>query len=64
MSDVEVHDNSPVSASLGTLAFTQGSQIHLAPGDAPFNDDAALEREADVMARRAEKHQAIAEALG
>jgi hypothetical protein len=82
MSDVEVHENSPMP-SLGALAFTQGSQIHLAPSqehhlpheawhvvqqtlgrvapttaahDAPLNDDVALEREADVMAQRAEKH--------
>lgn len=86
MSDVEVHEHSPMPASLGALAFTQGSQIHLAPGqehhlpheawhaaqqtsgrvaagpmatthNQPINDDSALEREADVMGQRAEKHE-------
>jgi hypothetical protein len=33
MSGVEVHANSPLPASVGALAYTQGSQIHLAPGE-------------------------------
>lgn len=32
LSAVEVHHNSSLPASVGALAYTQGSQIHLAPG--------------------------------
>lgn len=32
MSDVRVHANSPKPARLGALAYTQGNQIHIAPG--------------------------------
>lgn len=33
MSGVEVHANSSLPASFDALAYTQGSQIHLAPGE-------------------------------
>lgn len=80
MDDVEVHYNSPRPRQIGALAYTQGSDIHVAPGKerslpheawhvvqqaqgrvpatarletgAAVNDDAALEREADVMGAR------------
>jgi hypothetical protein len=80
LSDVRVHYNSPQPAQLSALAYAQGSDIHVAPGQerhlpheawhvvqqkqgrvqptlqakgVPINDDAALEREADVMGGRA-----------
>jgi hypothetical protein len=81
MSDVRVHRNSDKPAQLNALAYAQGSDIHLAPGQdvhlpheawhvvqqaqgrvkptvqmkqgVPVNDDASLEREADVMGSRA-----------
>lgn len=34
MSDVRVHSNSPKPAQLGALAYAQGNDIHLAPGQA------------------------------
>ena len=80
MDDVEVHYNSPRPQQIGALAYTQGSDIHVAPGKeqslpheawhvvqqaqgrvpatthlesgAAVNDNAGLEREADVMAAR------------
>lgn len=81
MDQVRVHADSPEPARLGALAFAQGTDIHLGPGQqqhlpheawhvvqqlqgrvkptlqlraaVPGNDDAALEREADVMGQRA-----------
>jgi hypothetical protein len=81
MDHVRVHYNSAQPAQLNALAYAQGSDIHLAPGQeqhlpheawhvvqqaqgrvrptrqmksgVPVNDDAALEREADVMGARA-----------
>ena len=78
---VKVHYNSDQPAQLNALAYAQGSDIHLAPGQeqhlpheawhvvqqaqgqvrptlqlrngVPVNDDARLEREADVMGGRA-----------
>jgi hypothetical protein len=78
---LRVHYNSAQPAQLNALAYAQGSDIHLAPGQerhlpheawhvvqqaqgrvrptmqlkdgVPVNDDAGLEREADVMGRRA-----------
>jgi Domain of unknown function (DUF4157) len=32
LSDVQVHFDSPLPARLGALAYTQGAEIHLAPG--------------------------------
>lgn len=80
MSDVQVHHNSSRPAQLSALAYAQGNQIHLAPGQAKhlpheawhvvqqkqgrvtpamqakgtlINDDRGLEKEADVMGRKA-----------
>lgn len=81
MEGVQVHHDSPRPAEMHALAFTQGDDIHVAPGQARhlpheawhvvqqrqgrvaatrqlksgvgLNDDAALEREADVMGARA-----------
>ena len=80
MSEVRVHASSEKPAQLGALAYTQGHDIHLAPGQekhiaheawhvvqqrqgrvkptmqmegAAINDDAGLEREADVMGEKA-----------
>jgi len=76
MSDVRVHYNSSKPSEVGALAYTQGTKIHIAPGQekhlpheawhvvqqaqgrvrptmllkgVTVNDDAGLEREADVM---------------
>lgn len=80
MDDVRVHYNSDCPERLQALAYTQGNDIHVAPGQArhlpheawhvvqqkqgrvkptlqlhgvAINDDATLEREADVMGRKA-----------
>jgi hypothetical protein len=81
MDNVRVHYNSSQPARLNALAYAQGNDIHLAPGQAqhlpheawhvaqqaqgrvkptrqlkggvPLNDDAGLEREADVMGANA-----------
>jgi hypothetical protein len=80
MDDVEVHYNSSRPAGLQALAYTQGTEIHVAPGQERhlpheawhvvqqkqgrvrptlqmkglgLNDDADLEREADLMGARA-----------
>lgn len=80
MSDVRVHRNSPEPRQINALAYAQGNDIHLGPGQekhmpheawhlvqqrqgrvqattdvggTPVNDDAGLEREADVMGQRA-----------
>ncbi|MCX7746437.1 MAG: DUF4157 domain-containing protein [Clostridia bacterium] len=80
MSEVRVHYNSSKPAEVGALAYTQGTDIHVAPGQerhlpheawhvvqqaqgrvrptmqlkgVAVNDDAELEREADVMGKRA-----------
>jgi hypothetical protein len=77
---VRVHRNSARPAQINALAYTQGSEIHVGPGQerhlaheawhvvqqaqgrvrstmtasgVPINDDASLEREADVMGARA-----------
>ena len=82
MDDVRVHHQSEQPARLGALAYTQGTDIHIAPGQerhlpheawhvvqqkqgrvaatrqmkgTSLNDDAGLEREADVMGQRAAK---------
>ena len=89
LSDVRVHANSTKPAQLSAAAYTQGNDIHLAPGEekhlpheawhvvqqrqgrvqptseesgVPVNDDAALEREADVMGDKAAGGNAQAEA--
>ena len=81
MDHVKVHYNSSQPAQLNALAYAQGSDIHVAPGQeqhlpheawhvvqqaqgrvkptmqmkggVPVNDDAGLEREADVMGAKA-----------
>jgi hypothetical protein len=80
MDDVRVHYNSPKPAQLQALAYTQGTDIHVAPGQEKHlpheawhvvqqmqgkvqptvqlqgvnvNDDAGLEKEADVMGGKA-----------
>ncbi|MEK7323412.1 MAG: DUF4157 domain-containing protein [Pseudomonadota bacterium] len=80
MDDVQVHYNSAKPAQLRALAYTQGTDIHVGPGQErhvaheawhvvqqklgrvkptmraqgmPINDDARLEREADVMGAQA-----------
>ena len=80
MDDVRVHYNSSKPATVQALAYTQGTDIHVAPGQEkclpheawhvaqqmagrvspttnvngmPVNDNAALEREADVMGEKA-----------
>jgi hypothetical protein len=81
MDNVKVHYNSSQPAQLNALAYAQGTDIHVAPGQekhlpheawhvvqqaqgrvkptmqmkdgVPVNDDAGLEREADVMGGRA-----------
>lgn len=83
MSDVRVHHNSDKPQQVGALAYTQGNDIHVAPGQERHlphegwhvvqqkqgrvkptlqmktgvyvNDDAGLEREADIMGERAAK---------
>jgi hypothetical protein len=60
---VRVHDNSSQPPQLNALAYAQGSAIHLEQGRVKptrqmkggvlVNDDVGLEREADVMGRRA-----------
>ena len=79
LDDVRVHYNSSKPAQLQALAYTQGTEIHVAPGQeehlpheawhvvqqmqgrvkptmqmkgVQINDDAGLEREADVMGRK------------
>lgn len=81
MDDVNVHYNSNQPAQLKAHAFTQGSDIHVAPGQEKhlaheawhvvqqkqgrvqpttqlkgknLNDDSSLEKEADVMGKKAE----------
>lgn len=83
MDDVQVHYNSAKPAPLQALAYTQGTDIHVGPGQemhlpheawhvvqqkegrvkptlqpkgVAMNDDAELEREADVMGERAKQH--------
>lgn len=85
MSDVRVHRNSPQPRDVNALAYAQGNDIHLGPGQEKHlpheawhlvqqrqgrvepttqvggmnvNDDAGLEREADVMGARAASAQA------
>jgi hypothetical protein len=80
LSDVRVHYNSPQPAQLSALAYAQGNDIHVGPGQerhlpheswhvvqqkqgrvkptlqmkgVAINDDAGLEREADVMGAKA-----------
>jgi hypothetical protein len=81
LDNVRVHYNSPKPAQLEALAYTQGTEIHVASGQeehlpheawhvvqqaqgrvkptmqmknrVPFNDDAGLEHEADVMSTKA-----------
>ena len=87
VSDVRVHRNSSKPAQLNALAYAQGQDIHLAPGQdrqlpheawhvvqqrqgrvqattqlagVAVNDDAHLEREADVMGERAARSHAQA----
>jgi hypothetical protein len=91
MAGVRVHHNSSGPAALRALAYTQGNDIHLGPGQArhlpheawhvvqqrqgrvaatrqlksgvALNDDAGLEREADVMGARALTTAHAAEAV-
>lgn len=80
VSDVRVHKGSSKPAEVNALAYAQGTDIHVAPGQdqhvaheawhvvqqmqgrvrpttevggVPVNDDPSLEREADVMGRKA-----------
>ncbi len=80
MDDVKVHYNSAKPAALHALAYTQGTDIHMGPGQeqhlpheawhvaqqkqgrvkptmrmagAQINDDASLEKDADVMGNKA-----------
>lgn len=82
---VKVHYNSSKPAQLQALAYTQGTSIHVAPGQeqhlphetwhvvqqmqgrvkptiqakgVPINDDAGLEKEADLMGARASRMRA------
>ncbi len=83
LSDVKVHQNSSKPQQVGALAYTQGNDIHIAPGQEKHlphegwhavqqkqgrvsptmqmktgtlvNDDAGLEKEADVMGSKAVK---------
>ncbi|MFB2772413.1 DUF4157 domain-containing protein [Pelatocladus sp. BLCC-F211] len=84
MDDVKVHYNSSKPPELQALAYTQGTDIHVAPGqekhlpheawhvvqqmqgrvkptiqmkEVGINDDARLEREADVMGEKAEREE-------
>jgi hypothetical protein len=49
----QVHTNSTRPAALRGSAYTQGQNVHL--DGAIVNDDAALDGEADVMARKAQE---------
>lgn len=57
MEDVRVHYNSSKPAAVQAYAYTQGTDIHVAPGqqrhlpheDVAINDDPGLEREGDVI---------------
>lgn len=86
MNDVKVHYNSPKPAQMKALAYTQGTDIHVAPGQEKhlgheawhvvqqkqgrvqpttqmkgvnINDNASLEREADVMGTKATQLKAM-----
>ena len=87
LDDVKVHYNSGKPAQLNALAYAQGTDIHVAPGQekhlpheawhivqqkqgrvqptmqmrvgVPVNDDAGLEKEADVMGAKAVQRTAI-----
>ena len=86
MNDVKVHYNSPKPAQMKALAYTQGTDIHVAPGQEKhlgheawhvvqqkqgrvqpttqmkgvnINDNASLEREADIMGTKATQLKAI-----
>lgn len=91
MDDVKVHYNSDKPAQLQALAYAQGSDIHIGPGQEQhlpheawhvvqqkqgrvqptiqrkdnwqINDDAGLEREADVMGLRSLGHESSAKPL-
>jgi hypothetical protein len=90
MDDVRVHYNSSKPAQVEALAYTQGTEIHVAPGQeqhlpheawhvvqqeqgrvkptlqmkgVEINDDARLEREADVMGARAATMTAVGSKL-
>ncbi|WP_202972106.1 DUF4157 domain-containing protein [Moorena producens] len=83
LDDVRVHYNSPKPAQLQALAYTQGTEIHVAPGQeehlphetwhvvqqmqgrvkptmqmkgVEINDDAGLEKEADIFGNKATQH--------
>ena len=87
MGDVKVHYNSSKPAQLQALAYAQGTDIHLGPGQekhlpheawhvvqqkqgrvkptmqlegkANINDDAGLEREADIMGKKAQSTRGV-----
>lgn len=86
MNDVKVHYNSSKPAQMKALAYTQGTDIHVAPGQEKhlgheawhvvqqkqgrvqpttqmkgvnINDNASLEREADVMGAKATQLKAV-----
>lgn len=86
MNDVKVHYNSPKPAQMKALAYTQGTDIHVAPGQEKhlgheawhvvqqkqgrvqpttqmkgvnINDNASLEREADIMGTKATQLKAV-----
>lgn len=90
MNDVQVHYNSAKPAQLNALAYAQGSDIHIGPGQEQhlpheawhvaqqkqgrvsatkqlkgqvnINDDAGLEREADIMGAKAASYSGPQEA--
>lgn len=86
LDDVRVHYNSPKPSRLDALAYTQGTEIHVGPGQEQhlaheawhvtqqkhgrvqanlqakgvgINDDAGLEKEADIMGARSEQPSAM-----
>lgn len=90
MNDVKVHYNSAKPAQLNAYAYTQGTDIHVGPGQekhlaheawhvaqqkqgrvkptvqvkgAEINDDAGLEKEADVMGAKALQENGDSESL-
>ena len=98
-SSVKIHADTPAAREVGALAYTQGDEIHFAPGQfnphtskgqellghelahviqqrqgrvkattqaagAPVNDDAALEREADAVGKKAARGEDVSSPSG
>jgi Domain of unknown function (DUF4157) len=57
ISDVEVHECSAIPSSVDALAFTRGSQIHLAPGQEHHLPHQARHAAQQTMGSRAKKHK-------